>query len=325
MKILRFSFLLAAILSIGYLLFTLLPTSATVGEQTRAEATYAKCQEVEKYYLATVENPLPQISDPNASTSQLIVADGRGFFWNQPNDGIFLPSEEAEAGAAPVFSFAQAGTYLSPQKVSCDLTEGKISIDMTALIRLEGRDEPLITNQVDEMWWSENSETFKGQVVFSTKDEETFLQLDGDFVFRGCNVDGVGCSSIDILLPVALDGAVCADTAASYGLELENPSEIAACTIYTDNLNYFQDDPKEVVVFEQDEEQILGANLQVVNNTWLEVTYQDNSVFEYRGAACYMQYTSDSQQDWENPNFKTQLCSPKEVIQTKESDNLANT
>ncbi len=324
MKILRFSFLLAAILSIGYLLFMFFTNSEAIAEQTRAQATYAKCQEVERYYLASVQNPFPQILDPK-STTQLIVADGQGFFWNQPNDGIFLPSEDLVAGAAPVFSFAQEGSYLSPKKVSCDLQEGKISIDMTAFIRLQGRDDPFVIDQVDEMWWDKSSETFKGQVLFSTKDDGTYFRIDGDFVFRGCNTDGVDCRSIDILLPLPLDGAICGDTAASYGLELENPNDIAACTIYTDNFNYFQDNPKEVVVFTEEDQPILGAHLQVVNNTWLEVTYQNNSVFEYRGAACYMQYTSDSRQNWENPDFRKELCSPREVIQTKDPDSPSTT
>lgn len=43
MKILRFLFL-AAILSLSYWLIT---TPQAFAEQTRAEATYAKCQEVE--------------------------------------------------------------------------------------------------------------------------------------------------------------------------------------------------------------------------------------------------------------------------------------
>lgn len=313
MKIFRFLFL-AAILTVSY---WFLITPQAFAEQTRAEATYAKCQEVEKYYLANVEQPLPYVSDPN-EPDQLIVAKGRGFFWNQPNDAIFLPG--AEVGAPPVLNFTQEGTYLSPQKVSCELNEGKIRIDMKAFVLVEQRENPFVIDQVDEMWWDKSSQVFKGGVFFSTKEDGTFFQIDGDFVFRGCNGDGVNCSSIDILLTFPVPGgSACADFALeNYGLEVANLSEIATCKIYNDNLNYFWDNPKKVVVFEQDDQKIVGSHLQVVNNSWLEVTYQDNSVFEYRGAACFMQYTSNSQQDWSNPDFDKSVCSPKEVLETKE-------
>lgn len=320
MKILRFSFLAAILILLLILGYRFFATSETFGEQTRAEATYAKCQEVEKYYLAQVQQPLPQVSDPN-SNSQLIVAQGRGFFWNQPNDVIFLPSEEVNV--PPILALAQEGSYLSPQKVTCDLNEGKITIDMQAFVRLEGREDPFVIDQVDEIRWDESSEVFKGQVFFSTKDDGTFFQLDGDFAFRGCNANGGDCSSIDILSPFPpIGGAACTDLAlANYGIEIENPREIATCTIYNNNLNYFRDNPRgsEVVVYERDGEQILGIHLQVVNDVWIEVAYQDDSIFEYRGATCYMQYTSDSQQDWENRDFDTELCSPREVIQITES------
>ncbi|GAB4533454.1 MAG: hypothetical protein Tsb0014_18860 [Pleurocapsa sp.] len=285
----------------------------TFAEQTRAEATYAKCKEVETYYLAQVQKPLPDVPNPDL-TRQTIFAFGRGFFWNQPNDPVFLPPEEV--GVPPSLGFAQEGSYLAPRKIVCDLNEGKIRIDMKAFLLLEGKKKPLAIAQTDEFWWDGNSEAFKGQFLFFTKDRRPFFQTNADFTFRGCNADGVDCSSIDILLPLpAPSGAACADFAlANYGLEVENPSAIATCSIKIDNLNYFWDKPSEVVVFEKKGRQILGPHLQVVNDVSLEVAYQDSRVLEYKGAACFMQYTSNSQQDWNNRDFDTERCSPREVI-----------
>ncbi|MCC0178686.1 hypothetical protein I4641_17080 [Waterburya agarophytonicola K14] len=308
MKILRIS-LLAAILSLSWLW----ATPMAFAQQTRAEATYAKCQEVERYYFAQIQKPLPKLSNPNL-TRPFIMAFGKGFFWNQPNDELLIPSKEANA--FPVLALAKQGSYLLPRKITCDLNKGQIKIGMKAFLLLEERKKPLVIDQVDEMWWKDNSEVFEGKILFSTKEDGTFLQLDSDFTFRGCNADGVDCNSIDILFPFPVpDRSICIDLAlANYGIEIENPSEIRSCTIYNDNLNYFQDNPREVVVYEKKGRQILGSHLQVMNNIWLDVTYQDDSVLEYRGAKCFMQYTSDFQQDWENRDFKTDLCSPREVI-----------
>ena len=310
MKILRISFLIG-ILSVS---FWLGQVPVAFAQQTRAEATYAKCQEIERYYLAEIQKPLPTIPNPDFN-KPLILAYGKGFFWNQPNDAIFIPSEDDNA--IPVVALTQEGSYLYPRIVTCDLNKGQIKIDMKAFVRLEGRKRPLVIDQVDEMLWDGNSEVFKGAVIFSTKKNGTFFKLDSDFAFRGCNADGVDCSLIDILMTFfPLDGSACRDLAqTNYGLELKNPDEISNCTLYNDNLNYFQDNPREVVVYENRGQEIIGPHVQVLNNVRLEATYKDGSILEYKGLACFMPYTSNARQDWTNQDIKTELCSPKEVIE----------
>lgn len=307
MKILRIS-LLVAILCFSWLWVS----PSAFAEPNRAEAIYAKCQEIERYYFVQVQKPLPELSNPN-STRPFIFAYGKGFFWNQPNDQVFIPQKAANT--PPVLGFVQEGSYLQPRRVTCDLKKGQIKIEMKSFLLLEGRRQPFVIDQVDEMWWDESSDVFEGLVSFSTKNRGKFFQFDSDFTFRGCNVDGVDCSSIDILFSFPLpDSSTCVNMAlANYGIELENPSKIKSCAIYIDNLNYFQDNPREVVVFEKRGRQIFGSHLQVVSNVWLEVTNKDDSTLEYRGVKCYAQYSSNYHQDWENIDFKTELCSPKEI------------
>ena len=305
--------LLVAILSFSWFFPT--PQTAT-NAPTIAEMTYAKCQEVERYYLAEVQEALPQVSDPN-SISQPIVARGEGFFWNQPNDVVFIPF--SEDNPISVAGIAKEGSYLSPQKVTCDLARGKIAIDMKSFIFLADKSEPVVIEQVDEMQWDKNAGIFKGQIVFLTQDKTPYLQLDSDFLFRGCNTEGVDCESIDILLSFTLPKELsCQDFAKNtYGLNLRFPNQIESCATYTNNLNYFWDNPEEVVVFEKGDRQISGSHLQVVNNVTVETTYRDKRVFEYQGVSCFMQYTSNARQDWENRDFDTNLCSPRKIVQTR--------
>ena len=312
MKIIK-TFFLVVILSLSSCSFAI---PEAISASSKAESTYAKCLDVEKYYLAKIEQPLPKLSDPN-SVSQPIVASGEGFFWNQPGDMIFIPSDEVNP--TPVAGVAKAGTYLAPQKVTCDLNKGSIVIDMKASFSLDGKAEPLIVDQIDEMYWNGDSEVFKGQVLFTTTDNVPYFKIDSDFVFRGCNEVGTDCNSIDILLLFPLPKEIlCGDFAkATYGLEIEHPNEVESCGVYTDNMNYFWDKPEEVVVFEEDGNPIIAPHLQVVNNVWLEVAYRDKRAFEYRGASCYLQYTSNAEQDWENPEFNTSLCSPRKIVQIR--------
>lgn len=311
MKIFRVLFLVA-ILSLSSWFWA---TPEAWSAPTRAEVTYAKCQEVERYYLTEVQTPLPSISDPN-SVTQPISANGSGFFWNRPNDSIFLPSPDVNA--PPVVELVKQGSYLSPQKITCDLNAGKVIVDMEAYLISDRQDTPLLLKQVDEMLWDGNSQVLTGKVLLFDENDEVFFQIDSDFVFNDCNANGIDCQSIDVLLSLPLPQQFnCADFAKiTYGLDLKHPSEIATCTIYNNNQNYFGDNQEQVVVFEEEDRQILGSEIQVVNDIWLETTYKDKRVFDYKGIDCYLQYTSNARQNWEQPEYK-QLCSPVKIVQKK--------
>lgn len=312
MKIFRVLFLVA-ILSLGSWFWS---TPEAWSALTKEEATYAKCQEVERYYTATPK----QVFFPRSELDSVdtpIVIDNQGYFWSPPNDIVLLPSEEASNGVVAVTT--KAGAYIRTDRITCDLERGAIAIDLTVVLPQEGQ-EPFTIKQIDEMWWDEDPDYFKGKIFFPTEDGRRLLEFGSDFAFLNCNQDGLACTSINMFLvgPVP-ETMTCQDFAlTNYGIKLKHPNEIASCTVHTEIPNYFYDRPsKTVVVFVEDGQEILGAHLQVTNNIWLEVAYRDRRVFEYRGVSCFLKYTSNAQQNWENPDIERKFCSPRKIIQIR--------
>lgn len=279
-----------------------------------AEITYAACKETVRYYFGRVDKALAKVSEPNVVKGQ-ITASGVGYFWTQPQDPTFLPNlESPETG--PTMAFVNPGSYLSPQKVTCDLDEGTIQIDMLAKSLVGAENKEVTVKQRDIFTWDAEQNTFLGKVDFSADGVGTYFQFEGlKFNFVGCNNYRLECSSIDILFPIALPpGEACvAQVSNFYGFAIPNSEEVVACRATLNNLNYFAGNPEKVVGYAMAGEELIVNHLQVVNDISVFATYTDGQTIRYDGVDCYLQFTSDSRQNWDNREFRKDLCLPEKA------------